>query len=173
MYIASGYFLLWCCTSSCTGQACYLQYTFSCVLQVFYALYSMWFSVTDWQYETFRYFARIFRSVSDWQKFSAENFTARGLSLSSIYAILQECFHDWWTLCKFWCSNCKFAHLVGWIPPLFLWVKSASALGWVLWAQKPACKVWTSDQSCTLGANLVVSASFHAEIIACLSHSWG
>jgi hypothetical protein len=129
MYIASWYFLPWYCTGSCTGQVCYLQYTFSCVLQIFYALYGMRFSVTDWQYETFRYFARIFRSVSDWQKFSAENFTARGIFLSSTYAILQECFHDWRLICKFWCSNCKFAHLAERIPPLFLWVKSANALG--------------------------------------------
>jgi hypothetical protein len=63
MYIASWYFLPWYCTGSCTGQACYLQYTFSCVLQIFYALYGMRFSVTDWQYETFRYFARIFSGV--------------------------------------------------------------------------------------------------------------
>ena len=36
-------------------------------------------------------FAKIFRSISDWQKFSAENYCA-GMSLSSTYAILARVF---------------------------------------------------------------------------------
>ena len=60
MYIASWYFLLWCFTGICTGQACSLQYAFSCVLQIFYTLFGVQFSVTDWQFENFNYFARVF-----------------------------------------------------------------------------------------------------------------
>jgi hypothetical protein len=63
MYIASWYFLLWYCTGSCTGQACSLQHAFSCVLLIFYTLFGVQFSVTDWQFENSNYFARIFRSI--------------------------------------------------------------------------------------------------------------
>ncbi len=60
MYIASWYFLLWYCTGCCTGQACFLQCAFSCVLQMLYTLFRVQFSVTDWQFENFNYFARVF-----------------------------------------------------------------------------------------------------------------
>jgi hypothetical protein len=60
MCIAWWYFLLWYGTGCCTGQACFLQCAFSCVLQMLYTLFGVQFSVTDWQFENFNYFARVF-----------------------------------------------------------------------------------------------------------------
>ena len=124
MCIACWFFLLWCCVGCCTGQACSLQCAFSCVLQILYTLFHVQFSVTDWQFESFSNFARVFRS-----NFLLCRKLVRGVSPCSTCAILQEGFQNWRPICKFCSSNCNLTHMAEYISLLFLWVKSANVLG--------------------------------------------